>query len=127
MKRLFALMLLSGALTAVWAEDEGMPLSYSAPDPDNTLEQSVAAMQEWAQGEYEEHQSEGLFKKHPAEGRLITDMLALSRELQAQGEALKRAGDAAKARAYLFSAEASARYAAQMPHMLEHRMRKAGH
>ncbi|MEW6353924.1 MAG: hypothetical protein AB1469_06475 [Pseudomonadota bacterium] len=125
MRRFGLALVIAGAVaaTAAYAEEEGMALSFADKEGGSKVAESIAAMQAWAEGEYAEHEAEGLFKKHSAEGRLIKDMLALSRELQAQGEALKQAGDAAKARAYFFSAEATARYAAQMPHMLERRVK----
>lgn len=100
-----------------------MALSFANKDADSEVAESIAAMQAWAEGEYEEHKGEGLFTKHPSEGQLIQDMLAVSKELLAKAEAAKTAGDTAKSHAYYYSAEATAQYAARMPHMLEHRIK----
>jgi hypothetical protein len=122
-----ALALLSGtvavATTPTRAAEEGMALSFANKDADSEVAESIAAMQAWAEGEYEEHKGEGLFTKHPSEGQLIQDMLAVSKELLAKAEAAKTAGDTAKSHAYYYSAEATAQYAARMPHMLEHRIK----
>lgn len=122
-----ALALLTGivvvASAPARAAEEAMALSFVDKDADSKVAEAIAAMQAWAEGEYEEHKGEGLFTKHPAEGQLIQDMLAVSKELQAKAEAAKTAGDTAKSRAYYFSAEATAQYAARMPHMLEHRIK----
>lgn len=106
---------------SVHADNQGA-LSYSQVDADNKITGAVSSLQGWAEGEYQEHEAEGLFEKHPAEGRLIRNMIALSQELQAKAVAAKAAGDADKARAYYFSAEATAHYAATMPHLLEERL-----
>ena len=120
-----ALALLAGTGVVVTAPthaaEEGMALSFANKDADSKMAESIAAMQAWAEGEYEEHKGEGLFTKHRAEGQLIQDMLAVSKALQGKAEAAKTAGDAAKSRAYYYSAEATAQYAARMPHMLEQR------
>lgn len=122
-----ALALLTGTVVVASAParaaEEGMALSFVDKDADSKVAEAIAAMQAWAEGEYEEHKGEGLFTKHPAEGQLIQDMLAVSRELQAKAEAAKTAGDTAKSRAYYYSAEATAQYAARMPHILEHRIK----
>ncbi|MEO5574365.1 MAG: hypothetical protein ABIR48_07790 [Gammaproteobacteria bacterium] len=126
MKRIaLAVALLSSVvganLSPAFAEEEGMALSYAGRDADAKIAENVSAMQAWAEGEYQEHEGEGLFKKYPSEGKLMTEMATISKELQAKAEAAKQAGEPDKARAYYFSAEATAQYAARMPHMLEHR------
>lgn len=107
-------------------EKKHAPLSYAGEDADSKIAGAVVAMQDLAKGKYEAHKAEGLFEKHPAEGQLILEMVAVSRELQAKAETAGKAGDTAKARAYNFSAEATARYAAKMPHMLKARAQDAG-
>jgi len=116
--------LLSLALSAAQAEDADQVLSYAQPA--SKPAEAVAAMQAWAEGERQEHEAEGLFKTHPDAGRLVLDMLTVSKELEGQAQAAERAGDAARARAYYHSAEATAYYAARMPHLLEERGAKAG-
>ena len=105
------------------AEEEGPPLSYSTKNPDGQMAESVSTLLEWANGEAEEHDGEGLFKKHPAERVLIMDMLTLAKGLQAKGTAAQKAGDMAQARLSYHAAEAIANYAARMPHLLEHRLK----
>lgn len=106
---------------AVNAGEAGPALSYQAQNPEREMAQSVSGLIEWAQGEMEEHQGEGLFKDRPQEERLIQDMIVFAKELQAKGAAAKKAGDMRKAHVYYHSAEATAQYAARMPHMLEAR------
>lgn len=105
------------------AGEEGPALSYSVQNPEREMVQSVSGLIEWAQGEMEEHQGEGLFKDRPQEEQLIQDMIAFAKELQGKGAAAKKAGDIRKARVYYYSAEAAAQYAARMPHMLEARLK----
>ncbi|MCL5668426.1 MAG: hypothetical protein M1392_00130 [Gammaproteobacteria bacterium] len=109
---------------AVNAGEEGAALSYQAQNPEREMAQSVSGLIEWAQGELEEHQGEGLFKGRLQDEQLIQDMIAFAKELQAKGAAAKKAGDTRKARVYYHSAEAAAQYAARMPHMLEARANK---
>jgi hypothetical protein len=111
---------MGATLSLALAEEEGIALSYTERDVDSKIAGNVSAMQAWAEGEYQEHEGEGLFKKYPKEGQLLLEMAKVSRELQAKAEAAKQAGELDKARAYYFSAEASSQYAARMPHMLEH-------
>lgn len=101
--------------------DEGLPLSYNERDANQRVAENVAAMQAWAEGEYLEHEAEGLFKKYPQEGKLLLEMAAVSKELQAKAEAAKQAGEPDKALAYYYAAETTAQYAAHMPHLLEQR------
>lgn len=101
--------------------DEGLPLSYTERDANERVAENVIAMQAWAEGEYTEHELEGLFKKHPQDGKLLLEMAAVSKELQAKAEAARQAGDLDKAHAYYYSAETTAQYAAHMPHLLEQR------
>jgi len=121
-KIVFAALVLGviGASPAALA-DEGLPLSYTERDANERVAENVTAMQAWAEGEYAEHELEGLFKKYPQDGKLLLEMAAVSKELQAKAEAARQAGELDKARAYYYSAEATAQYAAHMPHMLEQR------
>lgn len=109
---------------AVNAGEEGPALSYQAQNPEQEMAESVSVLIEWAQGEMEEHQGEGLFKGRPQDEQLIHDMIAFAKELRDKGAAAKKAGDMRKARVYYHSAESVAQYAARMPHMLEARAHK---
>lgn len=108
---------------AVKAGEEGPALSYQAQNPEREMAESVSVLIGWAQGELEEHQGEGLFKGRPQDEQLIQDLIAFAKDLQDKGAAAKKTGDMRKARAYYHSAEASAQYAARMPHMLEARLK----
>lgn len=109
--------------SSAFAEEEGMVLSYAQVDADKKIAETVDAMQAWAEGEYREHEGEGLFKKYPKEGLLLQEMTKVAKQLQVKAEAAKQAGELDKARAYYFSAEATAQYVARMPHMLEQRLK----
>lgn len=98
-------------------------MSYAGGDPDHKVKEAVTSNLLWAEGEYQEHDREGLFEAYPSEGELILDMLALSEGLRDQAAAMG-AGELSAARAHYFSAEAVAQYAARMPHMLEARMKE---
>lgn len=123
MKQFVLALALVASAVATHAAEEGMGLSFAGKEAGSKVVESIEATQAWAEGEYEEHKGEGLFIKHPAEGQLIQDMLAVSKELQTKAEAANSAGDTAKSRAYYYSAEAAAQYAARMPHMLEQRIK----
>ena len=109
---------------AASADDKGPPLSYQAQNPEREMAESVSILIGWAKGELLEHQNEGLFKDRPQDEQLIQDMIAFATELQDQGAAAKKAGDRRKSRMYYNAAEATAQYAALMPHMLEARANK---
>ncbi len=120
--RILCCATLMGAASAC-AGEEGPAMSYAAKNPDEQMAESVNTLLEWAKGEVEEHDGEGLFKKHPADRVLIMDMLTLAKELQAKAVAAQQAGDMAQACLNYHAAEAIANYAARMPHMLEHRVK----
>lgn len=127
MRHITRAILLTGLLASalVVADDDGLALSYMQQDADTKVAENLSAMQGWAEGEYQEHAGEGLFKTYPAEGRLLNEMAAVSRELQAKAEAAKQAGESDKARAYYYAAEAASQYAARMPHMFENRLKES--
>ena len=104
------------------ADDEGPELSFSKPDVDQAVNGSIELLTTWARGEYAEHEGEGLFARYPQDGTVISETINLVHELQQLAKKARSKGDETKARAYLFSAEATARYAAQMPHLLEDRI-----
>ena len=109
-------------VSAANADDEGPALSFSQPDTYNVVAKSVKMLSTWAQGEYVEHQS--LFTKHPKDNAVILATMALVKELTQLSKKAKASGDEHKALAYLFSAEATARYAAILPHLLEERIKQ---
>lgn len=104
------------------ADDEGLALSFNKPAAYQTVNGSIERLTAWARGEYTEHQNEGLFTRHPEDGAVISATIILVNELKQLAGTAKAKGDETKALAYLFSAEATARYAAQMPHLLESRI-----
>jgi len=104
------------------ADDKGPELSFTKPDAYQTVNHSIELLTTWARGEYAEHKGEGLFVRHPEDGGVISATAALVGELQQLAKKASAEGDKTKAHAYLFSAEATARYAAQMPHLLEARI-----
>lgn len=129
MKRNTLALIIMGVISLAFtgvanAGEEGPALSYQAQNPERGMAQSVNVLIEWAKGEMEEHQGEGLFKDRPQDEQLIQDLIAFAKELQAKGAAAKKAGDARKARVYYHAAESAAQYAARMPHMLEARSAK---
>jgi len=104
------------------ADDEGPELSFNKPDAYQVVNGSIELLTTWARGEYAEHEGEGLFARYPQDGAVISETINLVHELQQLAKKARSKGDETKARAYLFSAEATARYAAQMPHLLEDRI-----
>ena len=129
MKRNILVLIMAGIMSLALAgtanaDDKGPPFSYQAHNPDHEMMESVSGLIEWAKGELLEHQNEGLFKDRMQDEQLIQDMIAFAKKLQGQGAAAKKAGDMRKARMYYNAAEATAQYAAFMPHMLEDRVRK---
>jgi len=111
------------AATAALAETVEIPFSYQQAHNYQSVKQSVMSLYQWAQGEYAEHQTEGLFSQYPSDGEVITTTLQVVTDLLAQAELALQAGDTVKASALLYSAEATAYYAAKMPHMLESRVK----
>jgi len=108
--------------SVAFAGDDGPALSFNKPDAYQNVNSSIELLATWARGEYAEHQGEGLFARYPDDGAVINATNALVNELKLLAARARGGGDEAKARAYLFSAEATARYAAQMPHLLEDRL-----
>ncbi len=125
MKKLgLALLLASLACLSIpyaAASDEGVALSYTKNTPDEGVQKNLDLLLSWAKGELAEHIGEGLFDTRPEEKLLVEAMIEWAENLKRQAIAAKQAGDKATARVRYFSAEATARYAARMPHMLEDR------
>lgn len=104
------------------ASDEGPVLSFSQKDAYFSVNKSIELLTTWARGEYAEHEGEGLFKRYPEDGGVIQTTITLVSELKQLAMKARAEGNETKARAYLFSAEATARYSAQMSHLLEDRI-----
>ncbi len=105
-----------------YADDEMPVLSYAQESPDEKAQARLDGLIAWAKGELAEHVGEGLFNGRAEDKRLIQGMIDWAEELRRQAAAASRKGDHNTARIRLFSAEATARYAAQMPHLLEDRL-----
>ncbi len=114
----------AGAIQSARAGDEGPPLAYLQGLTPQKMNRHFDALLAWAAGELAEHGGEGVFADHPGEKAVIEEMLVLARHLMEQSRQAKAQGDAARARALAYSAEATARYAARMPHLLEDRLEK---
>ena len=105
-----------------YADEAGPAPSFGDADAYAVVEKSVESLTAWAQGEYAEHDFEGLFTRQPKDGSVIKATISLANEFRLLAKQARLNGDTVKADAYLFSAEATARYAAQMPHLLEQRL-----
>ena len=110
------------AAVYAYADDEMPALSYAQDAPDEKVQARLDGLIAWAKGELAEHVGEGLFNGHSEEKRLIQGMIDWAEELRRQAAAASKRGDHNTARIRLFSAEATARYAALMPHLLEDRL-----
>jgi len=97
-------------------------LSFNQPDVYKAVSNNIETLSNWARSEYIEHESEELFRKYPNDGQIIGETLTLVNELKKLAQKANAEGKHAKAKAYLFSAETTANYAANMPHMLEARL-----
>lgn len=100
------------------ADDDGPRAAYREAKPAEAVLESIDTMIAWAQAELDEHVGEGLYKDHAEDKALVEAMIERARELRKSGEAAK----GADALSYYFAAEATARYAARMPHLLEDRL-----
>lgn len=118
---LFAMVVtaLASVSAGSWADDGGIAMSYGKPNTHEAVGKTIDLMVIWAEGEFAEHQGEGLFKRFPDEGLMIRATIDLARQLKDEAA---NASDGAKAQALMYAAEATARYAAQMPHLLEDRL-----
>ena len=119
-KLLAAIVTATSLMTGIsQADDEGPALSYGKHNADEKVSSTIDMLVTWAEGEYAEHQGEGLFERHPQEGALIRATIDLAKQLKQDATATS---DSTHAKAMLYAAEAAARYAAQMPHLLEDRL-----
>ncbi len=126
-KKLSILVLFMNSLiiSGAHADDDGPQLSFAQQDAYSEVAKSVDMLTAWAKGEYVEHKS--IFSKHPKDDAVIKATIELIEEFRQLSKKAKKAGDNNKALAYLFSAEATAHYAARMPHMLEERIEHKEH
>ncbi len=109
---------------AAGAEESGPAFSYTLQRSIQEMPQQIDNLLTWARGELAEHTGEGLFEEHAEEKQVIEEMIQLADSLQKQAKAAWDSGEKIKSRALFYAAEATARYAANMPHMLEHRLKE---
>ncbi|MFQ5486923.1 MAG: hypothetical protein ACE5ET_00570 [Gammaproteobacteria bacterium] len=107
---------------AAGAEESGPAFSYSLQRTVQEMPQQIDNLLAWARGELAEHTGEGLFEQHAEERQVIEEIIKLAASLQKQAKTAWDSGEKSKGRALYYAAEATARYAAQMPHMLEDRL-----
>ncbi|MBL1433556.1 MAG: hypothetical protein COB94_008980 [Gammaproteobacteria bacterium] len=104
------------------ADDSGLAFSYSEQDPATAVVGIVPGLIIWAEIELAEHQGEGLYKGLAIDEANTQTMIFLAKEFEAKGKLLVENGDTDKALPQFLAAEAIARYAASMPHLLEDRV-----
>lgn len=112
----------TGLSGAALAHDAGPPPAYIDARPDKAVLEQIDNLILWAESELAEHDGEGLYKGHAEEKTLVLSMIERARALRSTGDEAARAGRKTEALSYYFAAEATARYAAQMPHLLEDRL-----
>lgn len=106
----------------LYADESALAFSYSEPDPATAVVETVPGLIIWAEAELAEHQGEGLYKDLAIDEANTQAMIFLAKEFQAKGKLLVENGDTDKALPQFLAAEAIARYAAAMPHLLEDRV-----
>lgn len=115
-----------GLSGAALAHDAGPPPAYLDAHADKAVLEQIDNFILWAESELAEHEGEGLYDGHAQERELALAMIERVRALRSAGDEAGRAGRKTEALSYYFAAEATARYAAQMPHLLEDRLEAAG-
>ncbi|MDH5301703.1 MAG: hypothetical protein OEW58_10110 [Gammaproteobacteria bacterium] len=110
------------ATPCAYAENTNPDFSYGKADAYQRVSQAVDSLSQWADGEYQEHELEGLFQRYPQDALVIKSTLDLVNQLKQQATQAQADGDQTRASALLFAAEATALYAANMPHLLEKRL-----
>jgi len=113
-----------GSITPAFAYEDMPAPSFVDTDANSAVTYAIDTMTSWAAAEYTEHEQEGLFKRYPEDGQITQATIAIAKELKQKAETANKAGETIKARSYYFAAEAAARYAVQMPHMLEDRVKE---
>ena len=111
-------------INPAYANDDLPGASFAEPDAYTAVSNTIDTMTTWADAEYIEHEVEGLFERHPEDGQVTQATIEIAKELKNLARSAQQTGNAIKARAYYFAAEATARYSVQMPHMLEERVEK---
>lgn len=101
------------------AEESGPPFSYRSEYSAQEMSRQIDNLLAWAKGELAEHTGEGLFEDRIEEKHMIEEMIKLAASLEQQANAAWDNGEKSRGRALYYAAEATARYAANMPHMLE--------
>lgn len=115
---------------AALADEVGPPPAYLDPDHAANVVEQIDALILWARGELVEHEGEGLYEDRPEDKALVEAMIERAQALRTSGDKAAAAGKRTEALSYYFAAEATARYAARMPHLLEDRLEdeaEAGH
>ncbi len=110
------------SITTLQADDSGLAFSYSEENPAKAVIETVPGIIIWAEAELAEHQGEGLYKNKAIDEANTQTMIILAKEFAAKGKLLVENGDTDKAIPQFLAAEAIARYAAAMPHLLEDRV-----
>jgi hypothetical protein len=110
------------SITTLQADDSGLAFSYSEENPAKAVIETVPGIIIWAEAELAEHQGEGLYKDFAIDEANTQTMIILAKEFEAKGKLLVENGDTDKAIPQFLAAEAIARYAAAMPHLLEDRV-----
>ena len=109
-------------VTTLHADDVTLPFSYSDENPAKAVVETVPGLIIWAEAELIEHQGEGLYKNLPIDEANTQTMIFIAKELEAKARLLLEHGETDKAIPQFLAAEAVARYAAAMPHLLEDRV-----
>lgn len=115
-------LLALGPISALHADELDLAFSYSEDNPATAVVETVPGLIIWAEAELAEHQGEGLYKDFAVDEANTQTMITLAKEFEAKGKLLVENGDADKAIPQFLAAEAIARYAAAMPHLLEDRV-----
>ncbi len=115
-------IVMSAGMSSAMAGDEGPDYAYGSKDNHQKVVSLIDGLLAWAEGELAEHELEGLYEDRPGEEQLVREMIARAKGLRQEGRDAEKSGLAAQAQAYFYAAEATARYAANMPHLLEARL-----
>ena len=115
------------AVATLHADDNTLPFSYAEGNPAKAVVETVPGIIIWAQAELAEHRGEGLYKNLAIDEANTQTMIIIAKELEAKGKLLLEHGEANKALPQFLAAEAVARYAAAMPHLLEDRVLGGDH
>ncbi len=109
-------------IATLQADDTAPAFSYAAENPTEAVVETIPGLIIWAEAELAEHQGEGLYKERAIDETNTQTMINIAKELEAKGKLLLAHGETDKALPQFLAAEAVARYAATMPHLLENRV-----